>query len=127
MITGDTRPSEQTIELSRDADVLVHEATFGDEEAERAVETGHSTAREAAGIALAARVRRLVLTHFSARYSRDPGDLEREAKELFANVTIGRDGMEIDVPYETEDDREAGAAPAAGADAAQPGASPPVR
>jgi ribonuclease Z len=100
VITGDTRPSEQTIELSRGADLLVHEATFGDEEAERAVETGHSTAREAAGIAAAAQVRRLVLTHFSARYSRDPSDLEREAKEVFPCVTIGRDGMEIDVPYE---------------------------
>jgi ribonuclease Z len=47
-------------------------------------------------------VGRLVLTHFSARYSRDPGDLEREAKEVFGNVTIGRDGMEIDVPYEAD-------------------------
>jgi ribonuclease Z len=100
VITGDTRPSERTIEMARDADVLVHEATFGDEDAARAVETGHSTAREAATIAASAGVHRLVLTHFSARYSRDPGDLEREAREMFGNVTIGRDGMEIDVPYE---------------------------
>ena len=100
VITGDTRPSERTTEIARDADVLLHEATFGDEDAARAVETGHSTAREAAGIAAAAGVHRLVLTHFSARYSRDPSDLEREAKEVFPNVTIGRDGMEIDVPYE---------------------------
>src|SRR6476619_1261247 len=102
VITGDTRPAERTIELSRGADLLVHEATFGDEEAERAVETGHSTAREAAAVAAAAGVRRLVLTHFSARYSRDPSDLEREARELFPHVTIARDGMEIDVPYETD-------------------------
>jgi ribonuclease Z len=100
VITGDTRPSDRTVEIARDADVLVHEATFGDEDAERAVETGHSTAREAATVAARAGARRLVLTHFSARYSRDPSDLDREAKEVFANVTIGRDGMELDVPYE---------------------------
>jgi ribonuclease Z len=99
VISGDTRPCAATIEVSRGADLLVHECTFGDEEAERAIETGHSTAREAAQVAAAAGVARLVLTHFSARYSRDPADLDREAREAFANVTIARDGMEIEVPY----------------------------
>src|SRR5260221_345803 len=99
VITGDTRPCQGTIDAARDADVLVHEATFGDEEAERAVETGHSTAREAAIVARDANVGTLVLVHFSARYSRDASDLGKEAREVFENTAVGKDGMEIDVPY----------------------------
>lgn len=99
VITGDTRPCANTIAAARNADLLVHEATFGDEEAERAVETGHSTAREAARVAREAGCRRLVLSHFSARYSRDAQELEAQAREEFSAVTIGKDGMEIDVPY----------------------------
>jgi ribonuclease Z len=99
VITGDTRPCASTSAIARDADLLIHEATFGDEEADRAAETGHSTAREAATIARQAAVRRLALTHFSARYSRDASELEREAKQVFANVTLARDGMELNVSY----------------------------
>jgi ribonuclease Z len=99
VVTGDTRPCAATVEHAREADLLIHEATFGDEEAERAVETGHSTAREAAGVARDANARRLLLTHFSARYSRDATSLEREAREVFRETTIARDGMEIEVPY----------------------------
>jgi len=102
VLSGDTRPCAATTEMARAADVLVHEATFGDEEAVRAAETGHSTAREAALVARAAGVRRLILTHFSARYSRDASDLEREAKQEFPNVVLARDGMEVEVPYATE-------------------------
>lgn len=100
VITGDTRPCATTTEAARNADLLIHEATFGDEEGERAAETGHSTAREAALVARVAEVRRLVLTHFSARYSHDASDLEREAKQVFQNTLIARDGTEIEVPYE---------------------------
>lgn len=99
VITGDTRPCAATIDAARNADLLVHESTFGDEEAERASETGHSTAREAAQVAREAGVRRLLLTHFSARYSRDAVELEREAKSVFAETLIGRDGTEVDVPF----------------------------
>ena len=99
VVTGDTRPCPATIEAARDADLLIHEATFGDEEAERAVETGHSTAREAAEVARAAGVRKLLLTHFSARYSRDAVDLDREARTVFAETVCGKDGMEVEVPY----------------------------
>ncbi|HEY4131760.1 MAG TPA: ribonuclease Z, partial [Gemmatimonadaceae bacterium] len=99
VITGDTRPCAATIEASRNADLLIHEATFGDEEAARAVDTGHSTAREAAQVARDAGVRRLLLTHFSARYSRDASELDREAKSVFSETLIGKDGMELDVPF----------------------------
>jgi ribonuclease Z len=99
VVTGDTRPCAATIEASRNADLLIHESTFGDEEAERAIETGHSTAREAAQVAREAGVRRLLLTHFSARYSRDAVELEREARHVFPETIVGKDGMEIDVPF----------------------------
>ncbi|MGH7690776.1 MAG: MBL fold metallo-hydrolase, partial [Gemmatimonadaceae bacterium] len=99
VVTGDTRPCEATVEMSRNADLLLHEATFADEEAERARETGHSTAREAAQVAAKAGVRKLVLTHISARYSGDTSDLTREAREAFTNVVVGKDGMEFDIPY----------------------------
>ena len=99
VLTGDTRPCSDTIEASRGADLLVHEATFGDEEAARAVETGHSTAREAAIVAREAGVGTLLLTHFSARYSRDAAELAKEARECFERTIVGKDGMEIEVAY----------------------------
>jgi ribonuclease Z len=106
-ITGDTRPCPSTVEAARGADLLVHEATFAEEEAQRAIETGHSTAREAAEIAVQAGAKRLVLTHLSARYSRDARDLEREARAVFPDVTIARDGMEVEISYEKEPGEDA--------------------
>jgi ribonuclease Z len=100
VVTGDTRPCQATIEASANADLLVHEATFGDEEAQRAVETGHSTAREAAEVAATAGVKRLVLTHFSARYSANPSELERQARERFSSTSCARDGQEVTVAFE---------------------------
>ena len=107
VITGDTRPCDATVQAAAGADLLVHESTFSDEDATRAAETGHSTAREAAQVAARAGVRRLVLTHLSARYSRDPSDLEREAREVFAMTQIARDGTEIDVAFPDADSESA--------------------
>jgi ribonuclease Z len=98
-ITGDTRPCEGTIAAAANADLLIHEATFAEEEAARARETGHSTAREAADVADRAGAERLVLTHVSARYSANTTELDREARDRFANVSVARDGTEIEVPY----------------------------
>jgi ribonuclease Z len=90
VISGDSRPTQALTDISRHADLLIHEATFGDDEAARAIETGHSTAREAAQLALAAGAKKLVLTHFSARYSRDPSDLVTQAQTVFPDNTIPR-------------------------------------
>lgn len=102
VLTGDSRPCDATIEAAEGADLLVHEATFAQEEAARAVETGHSTAREAAEVASKAGVRKLALNHFSARYSRDAAILEGEAREVFPNTVLARDGMEIAIPFQNE-------------------------
>ncbi|HZT91228.1 MAG TPA: ribonuclease Z [Gaiellaceae bacterium] len=97
VIPGDTAPIETVRVLAEGADVLVHEATFGEEERDRAAETLHSTARQAAEVARAADVRLLALTHVSTRYFGP--ELAREAAEVFERVVVPRDFDVIEVPF----------------------------
>ncbi|MDK2875953.1 MAG: ribonuclease [Archaeoglobaceae archaeon] len=95
--TGDTRPCDRTVEIAMNADLLIHDASFSENMKERAIETGHSTAREAGEVAKKANVKKLILTHLSARYSKDPEPLLKEAREVFENVEIAKDFAEFEI------------------------------
>jgi len=97
VLTGDTASSESVLEAARGAEVLVHEATFLDEERERAQETDHSTALEAAAIAREAGVGLLALTHLSNRYFGP--EIAREARTIFGDTVVPKDFDVIDVPF----------------------------
>lgn len=94
----DTAYCERSIALATDADLLIHEATFGDDDADMARDRKHSTIREAATVALKARVRKFVATHFSTRYD---GALlrvlKREGREVFPEMIMAKDLMSIQV------------------------------
>lgn len=94
--SGDTAPNPELVKVSRNADLLIHEATFMEELEDRAEEDGHTTAAQAAKLAREADVDKLVLTHISSRYP-DPEMVRNEAQEYFDNVIIAEDLMEIDV------------------------------
>lgn len=96
-ISGDTAPVETLAVAAHRADVLVHEATFTEEEAERARETFHSTARQAGELALRAEVRLLALTHVSSRYL--GSEIRDQARAVFPLTESPRDFDTIDVPF----------------------------
>ena len=97
VLSGDTAPVQSVVDAAAGADLLVHEATFCEDEADRARQTDHSTARDAAEVARDAGVKLLALTHISNRYS--GGDVEREAREVFAETVVPRDFDTVEVPF----------------------------
>jgi len=97
VLTGDTAPTDAVVVAAHGADVLVHEATFGDEDRERAAQTLHSTARQAATVAADAEVALLALTHLSSRLP--ARRLLEEAREVFPDTEVPRDFDAIDVPF----------------------------
>jgi ribonuclease Z len=103
--TGDTRPTDSTVDAAAGADLLVHDGTFAEEHADRAHETAHSTAREAAEIANAAGAKGLALTHVSTRYAGRSRKLEAEADAVCdSRAFVADDGMQAVVPYPDADD-----------------------
>ena len=97
----DTVFTESAIEISREADLLIHEATYAFKETAMAYQRGHSTATMAAQIAEKANVEQLILTHLSPRYTpgneTSPNDLLNEAKAIFPNTQLARDFMQIEL------------------------------
>jgi ribonuclease Z len=98
VLAGDTAPSRSVLDAARAADLLVHEATFCEDERLRAEETAHSTAADAAEIARAADVALLALTHLSSRYL--AREVAREARAVFERTEVPRDFDIIDVRFE---------------------------
>jgi ribonuclease Z len=97
VLAGDGAPSQMTVAVAHGADLLVHEATFSDEEIERARETKHSTARQAAEVAREADVKLLALTHVSPRHP--PSVLLDEATQVFARTILPRDFDRVEIPF----------------------------
>jgi ribonuclease Z len=96
VISGDTAPSPALAVAAHDAELLVHEATFADEERERALQTAHATAAQAAELARDAGVRMLALTHLSTRYG--GREIRDEARAVFPNTVVPRDFDSIELP-----------------------------
>jgi len=99
--SGDTRPSATLARLFAGADLLIFDSTYATRDADKARERKHSTCVEAAELAKEARVGRLALTHFSARY-RSVSGLLREAREVFPQTFAASDGMFVEVPAKAQ-------------------------
>jgi ribonuclease Z len=97
VITGDTAPCRATVEAARGAELLVHDASFSEEEAQRAADTGHSTVGQAAAVAREAEVKLLALVHISSRYH--VGKVLEEAREVFEPAIAPRDFDLIEIPF----------------------------
>ena len=97
VLTGDTGPAASVVEAAAGAELLVHDATFCADERERARETRHSTAGEAALAAREAGVRMLALTHLSSRYFGP--DVAEEAQHAFPHTVVPRDFDVITIPF----------------------------
>ncbi len=98
--TGDTRPTDSVVDAATEADLLVHDGTFGEDHRERAVETAHSTAREAGQVARDSGAKRLALTHVSTRYTGRANELESQAAKQFDGpLFVADDGMQVTIPY----------------------------
>ena len=95
-ISGDTRPTEKLQNFFTNSDYLSFDCTFSFDLRDRAIETNHGTAKEAAELAKNANVKNLILTHFSARYS-DESVLLDEAKQIHESVIAAKDLLEIEI------------------------------
>ena len=96
-LTGDTSPCHSTVSAAADADLLIHDASFSEEEAQRAAETGHSTVGQAAAVAREAHVKLLALVHISSRYH--VGKVLDEARAVFEPTVAPRDFDTIEIPF----------------------------
>jgi ribonuclease Z len=96
-ITGDTSPSPATVAAAADAELLVHDASFAEEEVQRAAETGHSTVGQAAAVAREAHVKMLALVHISSRYH--VGKVLEEAEEVYEATVAPKDFDVIEIPF----------------------------
>jgi ribonuclease Z len=102
VITGDTAPCRATVEVARGAELLVHDASFSEQEAQRAADTGHSTVGQAAAVAREAEVKLLSLVHISSRYH--VGKVLEEAREVFEPTLAPRDFDLVEVPFSEKGD-----------------------